>query len=52
MAPLPRFRHPTPALSMMNGRAGQLVEFIPPSRMFKNIFEFVTRGATAYGMIK
>ena len=36
---------------MMNGRAGQLVEFIPPARMFANVWEFWSRNATAYGMI-
>ena len=35
----------------MNGQAGQLVEFIPPARIFANVWEFVVRNATAYGMI-
>jgi len=38
-------------ISMMNGQAGQLTEFIPLARMFANIWEFWVRGATAYGMI-
>jgi hypothetical protein len=38
-------------ISMMNGQAGQLTEFIPLARMFQNIWEFWVRGATAYGMI-
>ena len=38
-------------ISMMNGQAGQLVEFIPPARIFANVWEFLVRKATAYGMI-
>ena len=38
-------------IAMMNGAAGQLVEFIPPSRIFANVWEFYARNATAHGMI-
>jgi hypothetical protein len=38
-------------ISMMNGQAGQLTEFIPPKRIFANIWQFFSRQATAYGMI-
>jgi hypothetical protein len=38
-------------ISMMNGRAGQLTEFIPVARMFANVWQFWVRNATAYGMI-
>jgi len=38
-------------ISMMNGRAGQLTEFIPPYRIFANVWQFYIRNATAYGMI-
>jgi hypothetical protein len=36
---------------MMNGEAGQLVEFIPPARIFANVWQFYSRNATKYGMI-
>ena len=38
-------------ISMMNGEAGQLVEFIPPARIFANVWQFYSRNATKYGMI-
>ena len=38
-------------ISMMNGQAGQLTEFIPVERIFANVWEFYVRNATAYGMI-
>ena len=38
-------------ISMMNGQAGQLTEFIPPARIFANVWQFFSRQATAYGMI-
>ena len=38
-------------ISMMNGQAGQLTEFIPPARIFANVWQFWSRNATAYGMI-
>lgn len=33
-------------ISMMNGQAGQLTEFIPPARIFSNVWEFLVRNAT------
>ena len=38
-------------ISMMNGEAGQLTEFIPVGRIFANAWQFYARNATAYGMI-
>ena len=38
-------------ISLMNGQAGQLTEFIPLARMFSNIWEFFARDAMAYGLI-
>ena len=38
-------------IAMMNGHAGQITEFIPLARIFRNIWEFWVRGATSYGMI-
>ncbi len=38
-------------ISMMNGEAGQLTEFIPVARIFANVWQFYARNATAYGMI-
>ena len=38
-------------IAMMNNAAGQLTEFIPPARIFANVWQFWKRAATAYGMI-
>jgi hypothetical protein len=38
-------------IAMYSGVAGQITEFVPPRRIFSNIWNFFKKLATAYGMI-